>query len=61
MFFCLGSQVKEISMKIKLKIVMIGFALISALVLNGCHTAAGFGQDMEQGGQAIQTAATTSE
>lgn len=44
-------------MKIKLKII-IGFALISTLLLSGCHTAQGFGQDVEKGGQEIQKAAT---
>jgi entericidin B len=44
-------------MKIKLKIAVISFALISALLLSGCQTTRGFGQDVEQGGQAIQRAA----
>lgn len=47
-------------MKIKLKIVIVGFVLIGALFLNACNTAAGFGQDVKQGGQAIQNAATAS-
>jgi len=45
-------------MKNKLKIVVIGFALISALFLTGCQTAKGFGQDIEKGGQSIQKAAS---
>ncbi|HBC71665.1 MAG TPA: hypothetical protein DCZ38_02640 [Coxiellaceae bacterium] len=45
-------------MKIKLKICAAAFALISALLLSGCHTIEGFGQDMERGGQNLQKAAT---
>jgi predicted small secreted protein len=45
-------------MKIKFKIMIICFALIGALLLSGCHTTEGFGQDVEEGGQAIQRAAT---
>lgn len=44
-------------MKTRFKIVIIGFALIGVLFLSGCHTASGFGEDLEQGGQAIQDAA----
>ena len=44
-------------MKIKLKIIVVGLLLISSLLLSGCNTAAGFGQDLEQGGQAIKKAA----
>jgi predicted small secreted protein len=46
-------------MKIKLRLVAIGFAVIGTLLLSGCHTAKGFGQDVEQGGQAIQKASTS--
>jgi len=45
---------KEIVMKIKL--IAISAALVGALFLSACHTAAGAGQDIEQGGQAIQRA-----
>jgi predicted small secreted protein len=45
-------------MKIKLSILIIGFAVIGALFLNGCNTTKGFGEDLEQSGQAIQNAAT---
>jgi predicted small secreted protein len=45
-------------MKIKLKIIAIGFALFSVLFLTGCHTAKGFGKDIEKGGKIIQKAAT---
>ncbi len=31
--------------------------LASAFLITGCNTAKGFGQDMEEGGQAIQKAA----
>jgi len=48
-------------MKTKLTIIAIGFTLISTLFLSGCNTAAGFGQDMKQGGQAIQNAATDTD
>ncbi len=41
-----------------MKIILISFTLISILLLSGCHTAEGFGQDMKQGGQAIQNAAS---
>lgn len=44
-------------MKIKLNILVVCFALISALLSSGCHTTAGFGEDVEHGGQAIQRAA----
>jgi predicted small secreted protein len=52
------NKFKDINMKIKLKIAVISFALIGALFLSGCHTAQGFGEDVEIGGQAIQNAAT---
>jgi predicted small secreted protein len=45
-------------MKIKLKIAVVGFALISVLFLSGCNTTRGFGEDIEHGGQSIQRAAT---
>lgn len=46
-------------MKIKSKILVICFALISnLLLLSGCHTAQGFGQDVSAGGQEIQKAAS---
>jgi predicted small secreted protein len=47
-------------MKNNLKIVAVSFALISALLLgiSGCHTAEGFGQDLESGGKAIQKSAS---
>jgi entericidin B len=44
-------------MKTKVRIVVIGFALISALLLSGCNTAHGFGRDVEKGGQSIERAA----
>lgn len=44
-------------MKNKLKIVIIGFSLFSALFVSGCNTVKGFGQDLEQGGQHLQQAA----
>lgn len=44
-------------MKIKLNMIVVCFALISALLLSGCHTTAGFGEDIEHGGRAIQRAA----
>lgn len=46
-------------MKIKFKLVAVSFTLISVLLLSGCNTTRGFGQDIEHGGQAIQNAATT--
>lgn len=45
-------------MKTKLKILVVSFALISAMFLNGCQTVKGFGEDVQSGGQAIQKAAT---
>lgn len=45
-------------MKTKFKTIVVAFTLISALILSGCQTAKGFGEDMEQGGKAIQKAAT---
>lgn len=45
-------------MKVKFKIVVFSFALIGALLLSGCHTVRGFGSDVEQGGQAIRSAAS---
>ncbi len=47
-------------MKNNLKLVVVGFALIGALLLSvsGCHTAEGFGQDLEKGGKAIQKSAS---
>ena len=46
-------------MKIKSKILIICFALVSTLLLvSGCHTAHGFGQDVSAGGQEIQEAAS---
>lgn len=44
-------------MKTKL-IIVIGFALISVLLLNGCNTVHGFGTDVKKGGQSIQRAAS---
>lgn len=35
--------------------------LTSILFLNGCHTAQGFGQDLEAGGKEIQKAANTGD
>ncbi|HCU05282.1 MAG TPA: entericidin EcnA/B family protein [Coxiellaceae bacterium] len=40
----------------KIKLIAISAALVGALFLSACHTAAGAGQDIEQGGQAIQRA-----
>jgi len=47
-------------MKINLKIAVIGFVFIGVLVLglSGCHTAEGFGRDLEESGQAIQKSAS---
>jgi len=42
----------------KIKLIAISVALISVLFLSACHTTAGAGQDIEQGGQAIQRAAS---
>ena len=44
-----------------IKIVVVAFVLIAALHLSGCHTAKGFGEDLEKGGQAIQKAAAPEE
>lgn len=45
-------------MKIKPTAIVISFVIISSLLLSGCNTAQGFGEDVEQGGKAIQRAAT---
>lgn len=44
-------------MKIKLNILVISLALVGILLLSGCNTTAGFGRDIEKGGQGIQRAA----
>ena len=44
-------------MKTKLKIVVISVALISTLLLSGCNTVHGAGQDISAGGQSIERAA----
>ena len=44
-------------MKIK-RILVVSCILLGTIFLNGCNTAKGFGQDVEEGGQAIQSAAT---
>lgn len=45
-------------MKIKFKTTVIAFTLISVLaLLCGCHTTAGFGEDVSRGGKAIERAA----
>lgn len=44
-------------MKSKFKMIVAIFALFSFVLLSGCNTAAGFGQDLEKGGQAIKKAA----
>lgn len=44
-------------MKTKLKIAVIGVALISILLLSGCHTVHGAGEDISAGGQSIERAA----
>ncbi len=36
---------------------VLGVLLASTFVLTGCNTAKGFGEDMQQGGEAIQKAA----
>lgn len=45
-------------MKIISKIFVVSFVLFGALLLSGCETTKGFGQDLEKGGKAIQKAAT---
>jgi entericidin B len=45
-------------MKIKFKIAIVSFALISALFLSGCNTTRGLGEDIEHGGESIQRAAS---
>ena len=47
-------------MKNNFKTFAVGFVLISSLLLSigGCHTAEGFGKDLEKGGKEIQKAAT---
>lgn len=42
----------------KIKLIAISVALVGALFLSACHTTAGAGQDIEQGGKAIQRAAS---
>lgn len=44
-------------MKINFKLAIVCLTLISILLLNGCNTAKGFGEDLEKGGQKIQQAA----
>lgn len=46
-------------MHIKSKIIVASFFLMSVAFLSGCNTARGFGQDLEQGGKAIQSVAVT--
>lgn len=46
-------------MKIKI-VLQIATILITALFINGCHTAEGFGKDLEKGGQAIREAVASS-
>jgi predicted small secreted protein len=43
-------------MKMNFKILAIGFALVSALVLSGCHTVNGMSQDVQSGGNAVHRA-----
>lgn len=45
---------KEAAMK---SAVAIGILIITALLLSGCNTIRGAGEDIEQGGQAIQRSA----
>ena len=45
-------------MKIRHIFVLIFSMLMSSFLLTGCHTTKGFGMDMQEGGQAIQKAAT---
>jgi predicted small secreted protein len=46
-------------MKINFK--SLAFFLVATLFLNGCHTAAGFGKDVQESGQAIQQAAVENQ
>ena len=46
-------------MKIKLKIIAVGFVLAGFLCLTGCSTAEGFGKDLEKGGQHLQKGASS--
>ena len=48
----------KIDMKIRIRVIIIGFTLVCSLFLSGCHTTAGFGEDMSEGGQAITKAAS---
>lgn len=45
-------------MKTKCIVMFVLLGFLSSLLLAGCHTTAGFGQDVQSGGRAIQRAAT---
>ena len=45
-------------MKIKLAAVIFSLIIISTFFLTACHTVKGFGRDVEQGGKALQKAAS---
>ena len=54
-YFLLGDAI----MKMTFKFILTGFALIlMTMTFSACNTVKGFGQDMQQGGQNLQKAAT---
>jgi predicted small secreted protein len=42
----------------KMKLILTCLMIVSGVLLTGCNTVKGFGQDMQQGGQELQKAAT---